>query len=162
MMPSTLLKSQDRIRRGVKVNPVRYGELSLVALALAVLSVLHDATAATIYECRAYNGSSFYSTGLCHGHQAAGVAMHTVPDGMPFDQQVKLIESANSRKATVAKTESDARDRSGHCAQIDDELTALQRKYTSWQYVPVNEVNVDQARERDLKARRSSLQCYSK
>ena len=108
------------------------------------------------------NGSSFYSTGLCHAHKAAGVAMHTVPDGMPFDQQVKLIESAKSRKATVAKNESDARNRSSQCAQIDDELTALQRKYTSWQYVPVNEVNVDQARERDLKARRSSLRCYSK
>ena len=160
MMASTVLKSKDRVQRRDK--QVRYGELALVVLALAVSSVSHDVTAATIYECRAYNGSSFYSTGLCHAHKAAGVAMHTVPDGMPFDQQVKLIESANSRKATVAKNESDARNRSSQCAQIDDELTALQRKYTSWQYVPVNEVNVDQAKERDLKARRSSLQCYSK
>ena len=161
-MASTLLKSQDRIQRRVKVKPRRHGELPLVALALAVLSVSHDATAATIYECRAYNGSSFYSTGLCHEHKAAGVGMHTVPDGMPFDQQVKLIESANSRKATVAKNDSDARDRSSQCAQIDDELSALRRKYTSWQYVPVTEVNVDQARERDLKARRSGLQCHSR
>ncbi len=132
-------------------------------LSFAVL-LLFSATAraTTIYECRAYNGSSFFSSAPCGQHKAIGVLLHTAPDGIPFEQQVKLLEAARSRKATSAQREEEAMSRQRQCAQIDDELRGLQHKYTSWQYVPVSEVNTDQARERDLKSRRSQLQCYSR
>jgi hypothetical protein len=89
------------------------------------------------------------------------VALHTVPDNMPFDQQVKTIEDAKTRKTSVTHNEDSNRSRLGQCAQIDIELKELQGKYTNWQYVPIDQVNADQGRERDLKARRSQFQCHS-
>jgi len=81
---------------------------------------------------------------------------------MPFDQQVKTIEDAQKRKVSGTQQEDTNRARLGQCAQIDRELKDLQVKYTNWQYVPIDEVNADQGRERDLKSRRSQLQCYSR
>ena len=63
---------------------------------------LGSATAATIHECRAYNGSSFYSDGLCSQNNAVGVINHSVPDDMSFDQQVQIVES---KKALVRANE---------------------------------------------------------
>lgn len=120
------------------------------------------ASAATIHECRAYNGSSFFSSDSCSGHNAIGVMNHHVPDGIPFEQQVKLIEAASSRKAASSQAEDSNRNRLGQCEQLDRELTALRAKYTSWKHVPIDEVNADQARERDLKSERSRLRCYSR
>jgi hypothetical protein len=132
------------------------------AIALLTTLCAGDVFSATIYECRAYNGSTFFSSGLCVHHQAAGVAAHSVPNGMPFEQQVKLVEDAKNRKTASTRADDDRRVRSGQCATIDDELKVLEKKYTNWQYVPIEEVNVDQARQRDLKAKRSQLQCYSR
>lgn len=119
-------------------------------------------SAATIHECRAYNGASFFSSDSCSGHNAIGVMNHNVPDGMPVEQQVKMIEAASSRKAASSQAEDSNRNRLGQCEQLDRELTALRAKYTSWQHVPIDEVNADQARERDLKSERSRLRCYSR
>lgn len=55
-----------------------------VGAAIAVSGSVPDA--ATIYECRAYNGSSFYARDPCSPHNAIGVLNHRVPEGMPFDQ----------------------------------------------------------------------------
>jgi hypothetical protein len=84
-----------------------------------------------------------------------------VPDGVPFDQQVKMIEAAASRTAASSQADNVNRNRLGQCEQLDRELAALHTKYTSWQHVPVDEVNADQGRERDLKSERSRLRCYS-
>ena len=81
---------------------------------------------------------------------------------MSFEQQVKLIEDEKSKRTAAAQREDESHLRQRQCTQIDDELKKLQQKYTNWQYVPVNEVNADQARERDLKSRRAQLQCYSR
>ena len=89
------------------------------------------------------------------------MTLHTVPDGMPFLQQVKTVEDAQARKAFATQQVDSERTRLRRCAEIDSELKTLQLKYTSWAYVPVNEVNIDQGRERDLKARRSQIQCHS-
>lgn len=118
--------------------------------------------AATIHECRAYNGSTFYSSGPCSGHKAVGVINHDVPDGMPFEQQVKLVEDAKGRRSAQQQADTTARNRASQCEEIDRELQELRTKYTSWQYVPIDQVNADQVRERDLKSRRSSLRCYSR
>lgn len=133
-------------------------KLSITSFFLVASSIC---CGATIYECRAYNGSSFLSTGLCSEHKALGVALHSVPDNMPFDQQVKTIEDAKTRKTSVSHQEDSNRGRLNQCAQIDIELKDLQSKYTNWQYVPIDQVNADQGRERDLKTRRSQFQCHS-
>lgn len=131
---------------------------SLLALA-ALCSTCH---AATIYECRAYSGATFFSTGICSEHKALGVRLHSVPDGMPFDQQVQLIQDASQTRSTIAARDDSSKLRLGQCAQIDAELLQLEKKYTNWEYVPVSEVNVDQQRERDLKSKRNQLQCHLK
>lgn len=132
-----------------------------IAIALFAAGAAVEASAATIYECRAYNGSTFFSTGLCAQHQAAGVAAHRVPDGMPLEQQVKLVEDAKNRQVAGMRADDEKRDRVRQCSSIDDELLKLEKKYTSWEYVPIDEVNADQARQRDLRARRNLLQCYA-
>lgn len=71
----------------------------------ALLLVAASASAATIYECRALNGSSFYSSGPCAQHQAIGVLQHRVPDEMPFEQQVDLANKAKARQASAREQE---------------------------------------------------------
>ncbi|MBK1681323.1 hypothetical protein CKO20_13185 [Rhodocyclus tenuis] len=81
---------------------------------------------------------------------------------MPFEQQVRLLEDSNNRKMASARAEDDSRNRNSQCASIDDELKRLEKKYTSWEYVPIDEVNADQAKQRDLRAKRSQFQCHSR
>ena len=131
-------------------------------IAVILLFASASSSGATIYECRAYNGSSFFSSGPCGEHKAVGVFLHTVPDGMPFDQQVKIVEDGQRRKVANARQEDSDRSRLGECGQIDRELKDLQTKYTNWQYIPIDQVNADQGRERDLKARRSQFRCHSR
>ena len=50
--------------------------------------------AATVYLCRSYGGGEFWSSQHCHARQSVIVRMTTVPDGMPFEQQVDLARSA--------------------------------------------------------------------
>lgn len=50
--------------------------------------------AATIYFCKGYTGGTFWSNTTCSKQQATIDRMMTVPDNMPFDQQVRLGEEA--------------------------------------------------------------------
>lgn len=72
--------------------------LLLAAFAFCAVS----ATAATVHECRGYDGSTFYSNNWCSQSNAAGVINHSVPDGISFDQQVQIVES---KKAQVRASE---------------------------------------------------------
>ena len=59
------------------------------------------AEAGTIYLCRAYSGGTFWASNHCRQHNALIERIVTVPDGMPFDQQVDLgnqqLRSLNSQ-----------------------------------------------------------------
>lgn len=63
-----------------------------------LLAVPALCSAATIYECRAYNGSSFYYSNRCSQHNALGVLNHSVPDGLPFDQQVAVVRAVKAKE----------------------------------------------------------------
>jgi len=73
----------------------------LIAAAFALISVAADAS--TIYECRAYNGSNFFSNNVCSQSKGIGIINHTVPDNMTFDQQVKIVEAAKAKEAARAQ-----------------------------------------------------------
>lgn len=118
------------------------------------------AGAAKIYHCRAYVGGEFFSNGQCGQQKAAGVGVYDVPDGMPFDQQVDLVKQRLGQSSAAQTREDQENSRSHECAAIERQLKELSSKYTSWRHVPVEEVNADQAREWQLKQRRSSLRCY--
>jgi len=63
------------------------------------------ASAATIYECRAYNGTNFLSNNYCSQSNGIGVRNWTVPDNMTFDQQVQNVEAAKAKEASRLQAE---------------------------------------------------------
>lgn len=70
------------------------------ALALASLAPA-GAEAATLYLCKAYSGGSFWSTTQCSTQQATIERMLSVPDDMPFEQQVQLGNQAVAEGARL-------------------------------------------------------------
>ena len=89
--------------------------------------------AATIHECRAYNGSTFYSTSRCSQHNALGVLNHTVPDGLPFDQQLAMVRAAKAKEQVrvlehetrrLTSHSSTERNKDGRCGQLDQAISA--------------------------------------
>ncbi len=63
------------------------------------------ASAATIYECRAYNGTNFLSNNYCSQSNGIGVRNWTVPDNMTFDQQVQNVEVSKAKEASRLEAE---------------------------------------------------------
>lgn len=119
-----------------------------------------SAFSATLYQCRAYSGGSFWSEQPCDSRQAAIESRHTVPDGLPFKEQVRLVEQASKQTASVQANEEKERERRRKCAAIDSELNQIQGRYNLGQHVPIEQVNQDQKRSRDLKSQRSANKCY--
>ena len=99
---------------------------------LAGLAVSTLASAATVYECRAYTGASFYASNYCSQHNAVGVLNHTVPDGLPFDQQVQLVNTAKAKEAArrqadevrwLPQSGTEAQAKAVQCQQLDQAIT---------------------------------------
>lgn len=126
----------------------------------ASIFATNSSAAATIYQCRAYNGESFWASNHCQKHQALVEGIHSVPDNMPFQQQVDLAQRGVNRASSSKISENDERARAAQCESINRELKQLESKYLNWQYVPIEQVNADQARQRDLNSRRASFRCY--
>lgn len=151
--------SEQRCLRALSRKVAERMKKTLVSLmALTVYLMALPARSAQIYECVAIGGGEFYSTGRCSEHKAVGRIIHQVPDGLPFDQQVDII---NKRKGAEQKQE-DTFSKLQECSSFADELAALNKKYAQGNYVEVNEVNRDQARHRELKSRQASRGCFSK
>jgi len=101
---------------------------TLIALSLLIA----NAGAATIHECRAYNGSTFYSSDYCSQHNAAGVINHSVPDGLPFEQQVQIVEVAKARSRQETESvqhaqriaSDQAQDKQRQCSQLERQIEA--------------------------------------
>lgn len=69
-------------------------------LALALLPFASHA--GTIYLCKAYSGGTFWAQAHCGTHNALIESIVSVPDNMPFKQQVALAEQ--QRRPTPAST----------------------------------------------------------
>jgi len=69
--------------------------------ALLVCVISWDASGATIYLCRAYSGGSFWSSSHCSQQKALIERIVSVPDGMPFDQQVGLGQQDRANAARL-------------------------------------------------------------
>jgi hypothetical protein len=72
--------------------------LRVAATALA-LCASTGASAATLYLCKAYNGGTFWASAPCAQYKALIERIESVPDGLPFDQQVNLAEQSRSAAA---------------------------------------------------------------
>jgi len=75
--------------------------LRVAATALA-LCASTGASAATLYLCKAYNGGTFWASAPCAQYKALIERIESVPDGLPFDQQVNLAEQSRSAAARLA------------------------------------------------------------
>jgi hypothetical protein len=134
-----------------------------IILALPTLSLIAlPVKSAQIYECVAFGGGDFYSTDRCSEHRAAGRVIHQVPDGLPFNQQVDLINKRKNAEQSQNQQQEDASAKRAECRFVADALQSLDQKYAKGDYVEINEVNRDQRRNRELKSKQSSLGCFSK
>jgi hypothetical protein len=71
-----------------------------ILIALASTS----ANAASIYLCRSYGGGSFWSSAQCSKSNALMERIVTVPDNMPFEQQVQIGEQTHSEARRLSKS----------------------------------------------------------
>lgn len=74
----------------------------LAALALAP-TISH---AGSIYLCKAYSGGTFWSSVYCGQKQAVLDRIVSVPDNIPWDQQVALGEQARTAGASMVPSPS--------------------------------------------------------
>ena len=59
---------------------------------LLLLLPMAAAHSGSIYLCKAYNGGTFWAQAHCNQHNALIESIVSVPDGIPWDQQVALAE----------------------------------------------------------------------
>lgn len=58
------------------------------------------ASAGTVYLCRALAGGDYWSSAPCDARQGVGIRNYAVPDGMSFEQQVKMAQQQQQGAAS--------------------------------------------------------------
>lgn len=111
------------------------------------------AQAATIYYCKAYAGGNFWSTAVCSSQKALIDRTATVPDGMPFDQQVNIAQSQlNAATILNAPLTYQANQDGAVCPKLVQERRALDQITEKMIWVPIEQQNANYYRMNQLKA----------
>lgn len=92
------------------------------------------AQAGSIYLCRAYNGGTFWAQAHCNQHSALIEQIVSVPDSLPFDQQVNLAEQQRrgvSGTHTTTNTVTNnfsapPQNKIGECKALDVQITQFE------------------------------------
>jgi len=127
----------------------------LLTLTLLAASQSH---AATIYLCKAYNGSTFWTNGTCSSRNAFIDRIENVAD-VPFDQQVEQAQ-ANMRRNGVSTTNNNqATANDQYCGQLINELTEIEGRYAKGYWQPVEKVNDDQKRTIAIRSQLRANNC---
>lgn len=104
------------------------------ALLLAPLCALLLPVAAhsgTIYLCKGYDGGTFWAQAHCNQHKAIIDRIVSVPDNMPFQQQVEVAQQrvASSRELTQQMPPQPTVNRqsqvNAECKALDERVTQL-------------------------------------
>lgn len=101
-----------------------------LAAAMIVLAPT-GASATSLYLCKAYGGGSFWSSAPCSTQQATIERIVSVPDDMPFEQQVQLGNQAVAegvRLATPPQPPTRAAAQEDARAQAPDECKLLDER----------------------------------
>jgi hypothetical protein len=99
----------------------------LTCFAALLLPII--AHAGSLYLCRSYGGGTFWAQAHCNQHSALIERIVSVPDSLPFDQQVRLAEQQrqpNTTTTTVTNTvinNSAAPTKAGECKALDAQIT---------------------------------------
>lgn len=114
-------------------------------LAIAtLLAAVGQADAATIYLCKAYNGSTFWAQQHCNQHNALVERIESVAD-VPWKQQVEQAQAGRERASSSAQA-APTFDRQQYCAKLANERRQIEARYTNWQWQPPEVINPDQQR----------------
>lgn len=128
-------------------------------LFLPLLFVLmHPAGAATLYLCKAYNGSTFWSSAHCNQHNALIDRLESVAD-VPFPQQVEQAQGARNRASAVVAQHADPFDRNVYCGRLINERKSIEARYSNWQWQPPEVINPDQQRTVAINSALRANQC---
>lgn len=103
------------------------------APAAPVLEAPAPRTGGTIYLCRDYSGASFWASDHCNRHNALIDRMVSVPEGMPFQQQVQIAEqrrqilsgSTATVQTTSAHVPAPSLPNKALCESLDARVTEL-------------------------------------
>jgi hypothetical protein len=103
----------------------------LVLVIVAALPLM--APAATIYLCKAYGGGTFWASNHCNQHRALIERIVSVPDGLPFNQQVDIgnqqlrdSSSISSNRTTIINNVgAQGQNKSAECEALDQTIKAL-------------------------------------
>lgn len=71
-------------------------------MVLAGITLSLSAQAGTIYLCKAYGGGTFWAQAHCNQHKSLIERIVSVPDGLPWEQQVALGEQQRAASASAA------------------------------------------------------------
>lgn len=104
------------------------------ALLLMALAVPFSAHTGSIYLCKAYSGGTFWASNHCNQHNALVERIVSVPDGMPFNQQVDIgnqqvrpsSRSSSTTTTTIINNGAAAvQDKQTECRALDARIKAL-------------------------------------
>lgn len=128
-------------------------------LALVAPMYVHPGS---LYLCRAYSGGTFWAQAHCNQHNALIERIVSVPDNLPFDQQVNLGEQERQQKNTIVNTNINtettvnsnlAAAKIAECKSLDIEIThldAMARQPQSGQVQDQISVRKRKARDRQF------------
>lgn len=116
--------------------------------------------AGTIYQCKSYGGGIFWAAAHCNTHNALIERIASVPDGLPFNQQVQIAQGQASAAAALQKPISNADSvRSDNCVALKAERDKIESRYSNWQWQPPEVINPDQTRMLGLRAEQRRFGC---
>jgi len=102
------------------------------AIVMTVTAIATTASADTLYLCKNYSGGMFWSSAACSTQKALIDRTVTVPNGMPFDQQVALGEQVKAQGEALAKppaqtqqTVTTSQSPSVNCKAISTEIASI-------------------------------------
>ena len=126
---------------------------------MAALLVPLYSQAATIYQCKSYGGETFWAQAHCHKHKALIERIASVPDGMPFQQQVDLASRTANAATMHQQQEAQHVQLQQRCEQLHYERAQIDSRYSNWQWQPLEVINPDQMRWRGIRAEQQRLGC---
>ncbi|ATA55161.1 hypothetical protein D3C87_1444960 [compost metagenome] len=126
-------------------------------LVIALIAASHS-HAATIYLCKAYNGSTFWTSGTCSSRNAFIERIENVAD-VPFEQQVEQARGNMNRSGSSATTNAQAAGTDQYCGRLINELNEIEGRYSKGYWQPVETVNQDQKRTIAIRSQLRANNC---
>lgn len=116
--------------------------------------------AATIYLCTAWTGGTFWSSAVCSSQKATIDRISTVPDGMPFQQQVDIAQSQlNAARPQNLLAPPAVKQVASNCSKLVQERRAIDQITEKMIWVPIEQQNANYHQMNQLKADMSRLGC---